>query len=93
MLGVALASLLKQTLVVGVELLAHDSVSVFEDLELLLVDRTDDADARPGREGLAEHDVTWQAQRQTKRTDFVLKEVVERLNEVEVHASGNGIRL
>ena len=47
-LGVALASLLKQTLVVGVELLAHDSVGVFENLELLLVDRADDADGQTG---------------------------------------------
>ena len=45
-LGVALAGLLKQTLVVGVELLAHDGVGVLEDLELLLVDRTDDADGQ-----------------------------------------------
>lgn len=47
-LGVALAGLLKQTLVVGVELLAHDSVGVLENLELLLVDRTDDADGQTG---------------------------------------------
>ena len=30
----------KQTLVVGVKLLAHDSVGALEDLELLLVDRS-----------------------------------------------------
>lgn len=50
-LGVALAGLLKQTLVVGVELLAHDSVGILEDLELLFVDRTDDADGKtwPGK--------------------------------------------
>lgn len=47
-LGVALAGLLKQTLVVGVELLAHDGVGVLEDLELLLVDRADDADGQAG---------------------------------------------
>lgn len=47
-LGVALAGLLKQALVVGVELLAHDSVGVLEDLELLLVDCTDDADGQTG---------------------------------------------
>mgnify|MGYP007041217938 CR=1 FL=1 len=32
--------------------------------------------------------MTRQAQRQTKRADLVLKEVVERLNKVEVHALG-----
>ena len=75
--------------VVGVELLAHDSVSVLEDLELLLVDRADDADGKTrARERLAEHDVTRQSERQTKRADLVLKEVVERLNKVEVHALG-----
>lgn len=51
MLGVALAGLLKQALVVGIELLAHDGVGILEDLELLLVDRADDADGqtRPGK--------------------------------------------
>ena len=89
MLGVALAGLLKQTLVVGIELLAHDGVGVLEDLELLLVDRADDADGQArAREGLTEHDVARQAQGQTKRADLVLKEVVERLDEVEVHALG-----
>lgn len=48
MLGVALTGLLKQTLVVGVELLAHNSISVLEDFELLLIDRTDDADGQTG---------------------------------------------
>lgn len=50
-LGVALAGLLKQTLVVGIQLLAHDSVGVLENLELLFVDRADDADGGPGQEG------------------------------------------
>ena len=45
-LGVALAGLLKQTLIVGIQLLAHDGVGVLEDLELLLVDRTDDANGK-----------------------------------------------
>ena len=88
-LGVALAGLLKQTLVVSIQLLAHDSVGVLEDLELLLIDRTDNADGQTrARERLAEHDMTRQAQRQTKRADLVLKEVIERLDEVEVHALG-----
>ena len=89
MLGVALAGLLKQALVVGIELLAHDGVGILEDLELLLVDRADDADGQTRAwERLTEHDVTRQAQCQTKRADLVLKEMVERLNEVEVHALG-----
>ena len=32
--------------------------------------------------------MTRQTERQTKRADLVLKEVVERLNKVEVHALG-----
>ena len=35
-LGVALAGLLKQALVVGVELLAHDSVGILQNFQLLL---------------------------------------------------------
>lgn len=86
--------MLKQTLVVGIELLAHDGIGVLEDLELLLIDRADDTDGKTrAREGLTEHDVTRQAQRQTKRADLVLKEAIERPMRSKCTPSGNGIRL
>ena len=90
-LGVALAGLLEEALVVGVKLLAHDGVGALQDLQLLLVHRTDDADGQAGAgERLAEDDVLGQAKGQTQRADLVLEEVVKRLDEVKAHALGEG---
>ena len=49
----------------------------------------DDADGqtRP-REGLAVHDVVGQPERGAQRAHLVLEEVVERLDQIEMHALG-----
>ena len=88
-LAVALAGLLEQALVVGVQLLAHDGVGVLQDLQLLGVHVADDADGQTrAREGLAVHDAVGQPERRAQRPHLVLEEVVQRLDEVEVHALG-----
>jgi len=62
--AVALAGLLEQARVVGVQLLAHDGVGVLQDLQLLGAHCADDADGQArARERLAVHDVLGQAQR------------------------------
>ena len=89
MLRVALAGLLEEARVVLVQLLAHDRVGVLQDLELLGAHRADDANRQAGaRERLTVHDVLGQAQRQAQFAHLVLEKVVERLDEIEVHALG-----
>ena len=89
-LAVALAGLLEQALVVGVQLLADDGVGVLQDAR---------ASRRPpspmmrmaktrAREGLAVHDVVGQPERGAQRAHLVLEEVIQRLDQIEVHALG-----
>ena len=91
MLAVALARLGEQALIVGVQLLAHDGVGILQDVQLLRVHIADDADgqARP-REGLAVHNVVGQTERRAQRAHLVLEEMIQGLNQVEMHALREG---
>ena len=72
-------------------LLAHNGVGVFQNLKLLRIHRANDADSKTrAGERLTEHDVLRQPQRQTQLTHLVLKEVIQGLNEIKVHALREG---
>ncbi len=91
MLRVAVPRLDEKILVVGIQLLAHDGIGVTQDAELLGRHLANDANGQARtRERLAVHHLLRQAQRHAQFAHLVLKEVVKRLDEVKVHALGEG---
>ena len=85
-LATAFADRLVHADVVRIQLLADDSISLLQHVQLVAGHGADDANgqARAG-EGLTVHDVVGQPQCRAQRAHLVLEEVIQRLNQVKVH--------
>ena len=87
MLGVTIACLVKELSIVGINLFTDNSVGVAENLQLFWGNVANDADSKARTwEWLPVDKVLWQTKRNAQRTDLVLEEVVQRLNQVKVNA-------
>ena len=87
MLGVTIACLVKELGIVSVNLFTDNSVGVAEDLKLFWGNVANDADSKTRTwEWLPVDKVIWQAERNTQRTDLILEEVIQGLNQIKVNA-------
>ena len=87
MLGVTIACLVKELSIVGINLFADNSVCVAENLELFWGNGANDADSKARTwEWLPVDKVLRQTKRDAQRANLVLKEMIQRLNQVKVNA-------
>lgn len=91
MLGVSLASLFIQALIVRIKLFTHDKISRLEHSKALFSNLANNANSetRSG-EWLTIHHLIRQTKRGTQRTHLILKEVIQRLDQIKVNALGEG---
>lgn len=91
MLRIALTRFFVQALIVSIQLFANDSISILQNLKLLRAYRTNDTDCQARSwERLTVNNMIRQAKRSTQCANLILKEVIQRLNQIKVNAFREG---
>ena len=89
MLGVALASLLIQALVVCIKLLAHHQIGSLEHGKAFLSNLTNNTNRKTrAGERLTVHHLIRQAKCRAQCTNLILEEVIQRLDQIKMHTLG-----